>query len=114
MSLLILRTGLAGVPGDAVGGQVAWAGPGVLDFLVVPASRRMPRRQPTFTIQPPSGAGPRPLGAAAGPAQPDPAHPRPVPPSMDPPRDHKVIGDNGTYRANAPTDSSMSRSLTTR
>ena len=52
MSLLILRTGLAGVPGDAVGGQVAWAGPGVLDFLVVPASRRMPRRQPTFTIQP--------------------------------------------------------------
>ena len=30
------------------------------------------------------------------------------------PRDHKVIGDNGTYRANAPTDSSMSRSLTTR
>jgi hypothetical protein len=33
----------------------------------------------------PSGAGPRPLEAAADPAKPDPAHPRPVPPSMDPP-----------------------------
>jgi len=41
MSLLILRTELAGVPGDAVGGEPGGvAGPGVLDFLVVPASRR--------------------------------------------------------------------------
>ncbi len=41
MSLLMLRTGLAGsqvMPWAA--SQVAWAGPGVLDFLVVPASRR--------------------------------------------------------------------------
>ena len=33
----------------------------------------------------PSGAGPRPLEAAADPAKPDSAHPRPVSPSMDPP-----------------------------
>jgi hypothetical protein len=41
MSLLILRTGLTGVPGDAVGGA-RWRGRGQASsiFLVVPASRR--------------------------------------------------------------------------
>jgi hypothetical protein len=74
----------------------------------------MPRRQPTFTIQhhqaPDRGLSRQPL---IPPSQTLLTHAR-FPPAHDPRAIAKVIGDNGTYRANAPTDSSMSRPLTTR
>ena len=62
----------------------------------------MPRRQPAFTIQPyqapDRGLSGQPL---IPPSRTLLTHAR-FPPSVTPPRDHEVIGDNGTYRANAP------------
>jgi len=61
----------------------------------------MPRRQPTFTIQPHQAPD---RGLSGQPLIPPSrtllTHAR-FPPSVTP-RDHEVIGDNGTYRANAP------------